>query len=398
MPSETVLDRTPDRTGHFTWTNKVAAGGLDLVAVANALLASAEFTALWGTTTNTEFVTQLHEFALDRTPDVAGLAAWVAALDSDALSRTDLVVRFSESLEMQSKSEAPSLMFTRAGYQQDFTDDAFRAVVATQGDLADADATVSLTADLAHGTALRAVIGGLMETPESQAIYNGTTNIEFVELLYQNVLGRVAEAAGLASWTSKLDAGVLTRADVTLGIAQSREAVAKLADDLVDHMRAIGVDDTLDGDAGNDVQFGGILADDFLFNPADPGTDRIAGLEAWDTLRFEGFGYASDADALAKMTQVGDDVMFSDRASQQSSWTRPWRTLPPSGSWPPENAETATRAAHFGRSSCFEVVSPLPYGFRPKEAGPFLPVPTRLPGVSERIEAGESTSNTSAGR
>lgn len=310
---ETLLDRTPDRKGHYTWTDKVADGILDLATAASTFLASAEFVALWGTTTNTEFVTQLYDFALDRTPDATSLATLVAALDGGTLTRTDVALIFSESQEMRTKTEAESLVFTRAGYQQDYTDEAFRAVLATQADMPDAETIGSLTADLAHGTSLTTVFADLLATPESIAVYGGTTNSAFVELLYQTLLGRSPEASGLAAWTSLLDAGTLTRADVSRGVAQSAEAIAKLADDLVDHMRSLGVDDTLDGDIGNDIQFGGILSDTFVFTPADPGADQIAGLEAWDMLRFEGFGYASDAEALAMMTQVGDDVVFSDQ-------------------------------------------------------------------------------------
>lgn len=310
---ETVMDRTPDRGGHFTWTNRLADGTYDLHEVAATFLASAEATALWGTTTNTEFVTQLYEFALDRTPDAAGLAAWVAALDGGTLTRTDVVVFFAESPEMQAKSEAPSLMFSRAGYQQDYTDEAFRAVLATQADLADVGDITSVTAALAQGTTLGTVFADLMATPESLAVYGGTANSDFVELFYQTVLGRSADAAGLAAWTALLDGGTLTRADVARGIAQSGEAITSLADDPVAQMRALGVDDTLAGDIGDDIQFGGILSDTFVFDPAAPGSDKIAGLEEWDGLRFEGFGYASDAEARANMTQVGEDVVFSDQ-------------------------------------------------------------------------------------
>ncbi|MGR3321645.1 MAG: DUF4214 domain-containing protein [Pseudooceanicola sp.] len=310
---QAALDREPNVAGHLSWTNKIVSGVIDINDVADAFLASVEFDALWGTTTNTEFVIQLYDFALDRAPAPAGLAAWVDALDSNTLTRADVLVAVSESAEMKSKSEAPSQMFTRAGYQQNYTDDVFRAVIATQDDLVSGDDLMDITTDLAEGATLASEIAELLATAESQALYGGMTDIGFVELLYQTVLGREASAAGLAAWVDQLASGDLTRADVVLGVAQSAEAVARLSDDLVDHMRSFGVDDTLDGGSGTDVQFGGIWGDAFVFNPAAPGSDQIAGLEAWDDLVFNGFGYTSDAQVRSFMTEMGDDVVFSDQ-------------------------------------------------------------------------------------
>ncbi len=36
-------------------------------------------------------------------------------------------------------------------------------------------------------------------------------------------------------------------------------------------------------------------------------------LDTWDTLQFEGFGYGSAADAVAKMGVSGSDVRFNDQ-------------------------------------------------------------------------------------
>jgi uncharacterized delta-60 repeat protein len=51
----------------------------------------------------------------------------------------------------------------------------------------------------------------------------GTTNQRFVTQLYPDLLSRPVDAAGLASWTSALDAGQLTRAQVVQNIESSLE-------------------------------------------------------------------------------------------------------------------------------------------------------------------------------
>lgn len=55
------------------------------------------------------------------------------------------------------------------------------------------------------------------------------SNAEFVELMYDNMLGRASEEEGLAWWTNLLDAGQV-RADVAVWIAESEESVAVHAD------------------------------------------------------------------------------------------------------------------------------------------------------------------------
>ena len=72
-------------------------------------------------------------------------------------------------------------------------------------------------------------------------------------------------------------------------------------------------DDRLNGGQGNDILFGGLFADTFVFDAAAGGTDQVAGLDRWDRLEFNGFGYAGAAEAVARMRTDGDDVIFADQ-------------------------------------------------------------------------------------
>lgn len=59
--------------------------------------------------------------------------------------------------------------------------------------------------------------------------------------------------------------------------------------------------------------FGGRGSDTFAFNVGDAGADHVYGLEVWDKLKFMEFGYATGADALTHMNQLGQDVIFNDQ-------------------------------------------------------------------------------------
>ena len=93
----------------------------------------------------------------------------------------------------------------------------------------------------ADGRTLAQIAEQFALSAETQATYPpGTTTQAFVEAVYDNVLGRPADAAGLAFWINKLDTGVFTR-DVfilrTLAGAKS-ELKPELGEDFVNQQLA----------------------------------------------------------------------------------------------------------------------------------------------------------------
>ena len=76
------------------------------------------------------------------------------------------------------------------------------------------------------GLSLEAIAQAFAASPEFQQHYGNLTNQEFVALAYQNVLGRAADAQGLAFWTGHLDRGTLTRGQVMLAFSESAESLA----------------------------------------------------------------------------------------------------------------------------------------------------------------------------
>ncbi|MEX0366819.1 MAG: hypothetical protein AB3N22_12165, partial [Ruegeria sp.] len=67
------------------------------------------------------------------------------------------------------------------------------------------------------------------------------------------------------------------------------------------------------GGTGTNVLVGGILSDAFVFDADEDGTSTVTDLEAWDTLVFDDFGYATAADIRAHLSQSGRDVVFADQ-------------------------------------------------------------------------------------
>jgi hypothetical protein len=105
-----------------------------------------------------------------------------------------------------------------------------RLYLAALGRPADPVGLGAASAALESGAAsTRAVAAGLVGSAEFAQRYGAPDNAGFVGLLYENVLGRAPDAAGLNAWVGGLNSGSLTRADVVLGFSESAEFQARTA-------------------------------------------------------------------------------------------------------------------------------------------------------------------------
>lgn len=307
-----TLDRDPDIAGHFGWIEALQSGAEDLNSVAARFVNSAEFQGRYGATDTTEFVTLLYNNVLERAPDPGGLAGWSNRLDTEGWTRAEVVLGFSESAEFATATQADALLFSRAGYQAEWSDDVFRLYQATLDRPPDLGGFLRWTERLAEGRPFEDAIAGFVASAEFQARYGTTDNTGFVTLLYNNVLERAPDPGGLSVWLDRMDAQGWTRPQVVAGFAQSQEFRRNTEDDLIDWIQARGINDVLAGGGGDNLLFGGILSDSFVFAPWDDGRHEVVGLEAWDLLDFSAFDYNS-VDALrAQFSTQGADVVFSD--------------------------------------------------------------------------------------
>lgn len=114
-----------------------------------------------------------------------------------------------------------------------FSAQAFRLYKAALNRLPDQEGLAYQARVLEKGVALSQVAGDFMASPEFQQRFGAPDDRGFVNLLYQNVLGRSPDQAGLAYHASRLEQHALTRADVLVGFSESPENQAAVGVGLV---------------------------------------------------------------------------------------------------------------------------------------------------------------------
>jgi hypothetical protein len=93
-----AFNRSADKDGVGFWLGQRDAG-MDLRAISEAFIGSAEFASLYGATlSNAEFVDRLYQNVLHRSADAGGLEFW-SQMMGQGLSRADVLVGFSDSPE-----------------------------------------------------------------------------------------------------------------------------------------------------------------------------------------------------------------------------------------------------------------------------------------------------------
>ncbi|KIT15142.1 DUF4214 domain-containing protein [Jannaschia aquimarina] len=349
---ETILGRDADAQGSNAWTDRLHTGVMAGADVARSFIGSPEFQGR--NTSDEDYVTTLYRAFFDRAPDSGGFSAWVGRLE-DGISRDAVLDGFIGSREFanlaqsfgietelgsgrpngegtltgsgddtdvlragdgsQTLVDGTPLIEATSRDEADVTGQVYRLYGSTLGREPDTTGFQNWIDAIAEGrVGLVQAAGAFAGSPEFQQRYGDLENSEFVNLLYQNVLGRDADAIGLTNWTARLDGG-MSRAEVVVGFAESTEYRRGTQADLDDYMRTANKKwtDVLEGGAGDDRMNGGTGADVFIFRRDAVGSDTIHGFEPWDELQFSRYGYSSGADARARMSQDGDDVVFADR-------------------------------------------------------------------------------------
>ena len=308
-----TLGREPDEGGLVSWVSAIQNGAIDQSDAAAGFVNSAEFQSIYGALNDQAFVELLYNNVLNRSSDPAGLQAWLDVLNSGT-SRADVVLGFSNSPEFISNTQYPAFEYFN-GLIEGNLGAVFRAYGAILGRLPDAPGYISWLNSLdTDDLSLQQVIDGFTGSNEFQSVYGTLSDAEFVTLLYNNVLARDPDQAGLDNWLSAMQNGA-SRAEVVLGFSESQEFVLSTRAAFQDFIAATfpQQSDTLIGGRGNDTLFGGRGSDTFVFDVTHTGSDTVYGLDEFDSVEFTNFGYLSLDDISARLTQSGNDVIFSDQ-------------------------------------------------------------------------------------
>jgi hypothetical protein len=103
---------------------------------------------------------------------------------------------------------------------------AYRLYQATFNRTPDNDGVKWWVNELDKGMSAHQAAAGFVHSNEFKTTYGQFSNQGFVGEIYENVLGRAAESAGLSYWLDELSSGRMDRAEVLLGFSESAENVA----------------------------------------------------------------------------------------------------------------------------------------------------------------------------
>jgi hypothetical protein len=93
------FDRAAEPSGLAYWQQRLDSGSATLSKVSSAFAGSPEFNALYGNTTNQQFVTLVYQNVLGRNPAPNEVAYWKGQLDQGLTTRGKVMIGFSESAE-----------------------------------------------------------------------------------------------------------------------------------------------------------------------------------------------------------------------------------------------------------------------------------------------------------
>ncbi|MBY0453849.1 MAG: trypsin-like serine protease [Burkholderiaceae bacterium] len=158
----------------------------------------------------TDFVAQQYRDFLGREADAAGLNSWVSQLNAGTVSRAQMVQSLMGSSESKNRYGPLVRLYTAYFLRQPD----YAGLMYWLGQM--------FPSSGATGTSLAQVSGAFAQSAEFVNRYGSLSNDGFVNLVYQNVLGRQPDAAGKAYWLGQLNGG-LSRGSLMIGFSESTE-------------------------------------------------------------------------------------------------------------------------------------------------------------------------------
>ena len=270
---DAAFDRAPDSFGLADYGRALAAGQTTVQQILNAFAASGEFQARYGGLSNESYVREMYRFSLNRDGDAAGVALYVDALNSGALTRAQLLGVFSESQEHRAFIDqriASDGLFI----QDEATLSVARLYDSVLGRVPDLGGLQTYRTALEQGFTLKDVANVLIASSEFQQQFGGLSNQQFVEQIYRFVLDREGDATGIATYVQALNQG-FTRADVVLVLSESLEhrlAYQATFDNVIRNLAAASASASPEEIGGKDADVALVLPS--LHDGANSGADQ----------------------------------------------------------------------------------------------------------------------------
>ena len=111
---QAVFGRAPDEAGFTLFTDALQLGALTPSSVITDFVASAEFQNTYGELDNRAFVETLFTNVLPDNQDTEGQNAFVFALDTEQLTRTEVVLALADSAEFRARTESGAAAYVTA--------------------------------------------------------------------------------------------------------------------------------------------------------------------------------------------------------------------------------------------------------------------------------------------
>ena len=209
-----AFGRLADPAGLANCVNQLQSGA-SLEALAEGLVASAEFQARHGSTqkVDTEFLNALYRDGLGRKPDPEGLANWLTEAEKGA-TRAKVLAGLAGSDEAK---RAVATLLVNALYRT------------ALGRHVDEAGLANCVQQLLSNISLEALGEQVVASAEFQARHGSSQTVdkEYLTALYRDGLGRQPDPAGLASWLAEGRNGA-TRPMVLAAFAGSTEALQRV--------------------------------------------------------------------------------------------------------------------------------------------------------------------------
>lgn len=219
-----LLGRAPDTIGLQQNVDALTKGA-SIHDIARDILASSEGQLRFGGLSDRQFVEQLYDSAFHRQPDADGLSDWVTKL-STGMARADVALGFALSSE--------NIAGLEDVYNEGiFVPDADAANVArlyytVLGRAPDVGGLQTWTDLIGQGMSLQNVARLILGSDEYEVRSTGLTDSQFVEGMYQQILGRTGESEGVQNWSEALTQGT-ERAAVASAFINSIEFQSKFS-------------------------------------------------------------------------------------------------------------------------------------------------------------------------